>query len=181
MPMFGLSAEKEDAQDSQFDYLRLGIHTKITHKFSMFGLDSRVGFGLRFRNKDYQSVEAENLPARDISERDENRQVIEVHWDLHLLNNLLVVTEWVLENPQQVDQNEVSKKLMDLAQQLDVKRNSNKTAPVNNVVHISAWRKWTADIKTPYAMVAGVALVASVAILNLSQPVSDLGFSTDIA
>jgi hypothetical protein len=70
---------------------------------------------------------------------------------------------------------------MDLAQQLDVKRNSNKTAPVNNVVHISAWRKWTADIKTPYAMVAGVALVASVAILNLSQPVSDLGFSTDIA
>jgi hypothetical protein len=93
MLMFGLSAEKEDGQDSQFDYLGLGIYTKITHKFSIFGLGSRVGFGLRFQNKDYQSVEAENLPARDISERDENRQVIEVNWDLHLLNNLSVITE----------------------------------------------------------------------------------------
>jgi hypothetical protein len=34
----------------------------------MFGLDSRVGFGLRFQKKDYQSVEAENLSARDPKE-----------------------------------------------------------------------------------------------------------------
>jgi hypothetical protein len=34
----------------------------------MFGLDSRMGFGLRFQNKGYQSVEAENLPARDPKE-----------------------------------------------------------------------------------------------------------------
>ncbi len=52
---------------------------------------------------------------------------------------------------------------------------------MNNVVQISAWKKWTADIKTPYAMAAGVALVASVAMLNLSQQTTDLGFSTDIA
>lgn len=94
MLMFGLSAEKEEGQDSQFDYLGLGIHTKITHKFNLFGLDSKVGFGLRFQNKDYQSVAVETFPAeQDISDRDENRQVIEANWDLHLLDNLSVMTE----------------------------------------------------------------------------------------
>jgi hypothetical protein len=94
MLMLGLSAEKEEGQDSQFDYLGLGIHTKITHKFSLFGLDSKVGFGLRFQNKDYQSVEVETFPAgQDIGNRDENRQVIEASWDLHLLDNLSVMTE----------------------------------------------------------------------------------------
>jgi hypothetical protein len=94
MLMLGLSAEKEEGQDSQFDYLGLGIHTKITHKFNLFGLDSKVGFGLRFQNKDYQSVAVETFPAeQDISDRDENRQVIEANWDLHLLDNLSVMTE----------------------------------------------------------------------------------------
>jgi hypothetical protein len=91
------------------------------------------------------------------------------------------VDQWVLEHAQQIDHTEVPQKLVSLAQQLDVKRNTNKTASVNNVVHISAWGKWTADLKTPYAMAAGVALVASVAMLNLSEQATDLGFSTDIA
>ncbi|MFQ3191389.1 MAG: hypothetical protein ACI936_002529 [Paraglaciecola sp.] len=94
MLMLGLSAEKEVGQDNQFDYSGLGIHTKITHKFSVFGLDSKVGFGLRFQNKDYQDVADETLPTGEgMSDRDENRQVIEANWDLHLLNNLSVMTE----------------------------------------------------------------------------------------
>ncbi|PKG98695.1 surface lipoprotein assembly modifier [Paraglaciecola sp. MB-3u-78] len=93
MLIFGLSAEKENAQDSQFDYFGLGIHTKITHKFSLFGLSSKVGLGLRYQKKDYQSLTVETLQAADTNERDENRQVIEANWDLHLLDNLSVKTE----------------------------------------------------------------------------------------
>jgi hypothetical protein len=119
------------------------------------------------------------LPQKDM---EKVRLALETDDDLLMrMAELSQVDQWVLEHAQQIDHTEVPQKLMALAQQLDVKRNSNNTAPVNNVVHISAWRKWTADIKTPYAMAAGVALVASVAMLNLSQPVSDLGFSTDIA
>jgi hypothetical protein len=93
MLMLGLSAEKEDAQDNQFAYSGMGIHTKITHKFNVFGLNSKVGVGVRFQRKDYQSDRVGTLPAEDIIERDENRQVIEANWDLHLLDNLSVMTE----------------------------------------------------------------------------------------
>jgi hypothetical protein len=93
MLMLGLSAEREDAQDNQFAYSGVGIHTKITHKFNVFGFNSKVGVGLRFQRKDYQTVEVETLPAEGIIQRDENRQVIEANWDLHLLDNLSVMTE----------------------------------------------------------------------------------------
>jgi hypothetical protein len=110
------------------------------------------------------------------------RVALETDDDLVMrMAELSQVDQWVLEHAQQIDLTEVPKRLVALAQQLDVKRNNHKTAAVNNVVHISAWGKWTADIKTPYAMAAGVALVASVAMLNLSQQTADLGFSTDIA
>ena len=92
---------------------------------------------------------------------------------------LAQVDQWVLEHAQQIDQTEVSHKMVTLAQQLDGMVNTSKT--LNNVVHISAWKKWTADIKAPYAMAAGVALVASIAMLNLSQQASNPNFSTDIA
>ena len=93
MLMLGLSADKEDAQDNQFAYSGVGIHTKITHKFNVFGFNSKVGVGLRFQRKDYQTVEVETLPAEGMIQRDENRQVIEANWDLHLLDNLSVMTE----------------------------------------------------------------------------------------
>ncbi len=93
MLMLGLSTEKEDAQDNQFAYSGMGVQTKVTHKFRVFGLNSKVGVGLRFQRKDYQSVEVETLPAEGMSERDENRRVIEANWDLHLLDNLLVMSE----------------------------------------------------------------------------------------
>jgi hypothetical protein len=48
-------------------------------------------------------------------------------------------------------------------------------------VHISVWKKWTTDIKVPYAMAAGVALVASIAMLNLSPQASAPGFLINIA
>jgi hypothetical protein len=93
MLMLGLTAEKEDTQDNQFTYSGMGIQTKITHKFRVFGFNSKAGVGLRFQRNDYQSIEVETLPAEGIIERDENRQVIEANWDLHLLDNLSVMTE----------------------------------------------------------------------------------------
>jgi hypothetical protein len=93
MLMLGLSTEKENAQDNQFAYSGIGIQTKITHKFNVFGLNSKVGVGVRFQRKDYQSVKVGTLPAEDLIERDENRQVIEANWDLHLLDDLSVMTE----------------------------------------------------------------------------------------
>jgi hypothetical protein len=69
--------------------------------------------------------------------------------------------------------------MVTLAQQLDGMVNTSKT--LNNVVHISAWKKWTADIKAPYAMAAGIALVASITMLNLSQQASIPNFSNNIA
>ncbi len=92
---------------------------------------------------------------------------------------LAQVDQWVLKHAQQIDQTEVSQKIVILAQQLDGMVNTNKT--VNNVVHMSAWKTWTADIKIPYAMAAGIALVASIAMLNLSQQASDPNFSNNIA
>ncbi len=71
----------------------MGIQTKITHKFRVFGFNSKAGVDLRFQRNDYQSIEVETLPAEGIIERDENRQVIEANWDLHLLDNLSVMTE----------------------------------------------------------------------------------------
>jgi hypothetical protein len=93
MLMLGLSTEKENAQDNQFAYSGIGIQTKITHKFNVFGLNSKVGVGVRFQRKDYQSVKVGTLPAEDLIEKDENRQVIEANWDLHLLDDLSVMTE----------------------------------------------------------------------------------------
>jgi hypothetical protein len=94
---------------------------------------------------------------------------------------LAQVDQWVLEHAQQIDHTEVPQKIIVLAQQLDGMVNSNKTLAVSNVLHISVWKKWTADIKTPYAMAAGVALVASIFMLNLSQQATNPNFSTDIA
>jgi hypothetical protein len=119
------------------------------------------------------------LPPEDM---EQVRLALETHDDLVMrMAELAQVDQWVLEHSQQIDHTEVPQKLVALAQQIDVKRNRNNTAPVNNVVQISAWKKWTANIKTSYAMAAGVALVASVAMLNLSQQATDLGFSNDIA
>ncbi|PKG98699.1 anti-sigma factor [Paraglaciecola sp. MB-3u-78] len=119
------------------------------------------------------------LPPEDM---EQVRLALETDDDLVMrMAELSQVDQWVLEHAQQIDHTEVPQKLVVLAQQLDVKSNRNTTAAVNNVVQISPWKKWTADIKTPYAMAAGVALVASIAMLNLSQQTTELGFSNDIA
>jgi hypothetical protein len=115
-------------------------------------------------------------------EMEQVRLALEVDDDLVMrMAELAQVDQWVLAHAQQIDNIEVPQKLVMLAQQLDDIVDSHKTTAVNNVVHISAWKKWTADIKAPYAMAAGVALVASIAMLNLSQQASNPNFSTDIA
>jgi hypothetical protein len=91
------------------------------------------------------------------------------------------VDQWVVDHAQQIDHTQVPQNLVSLAQKIDAKYGNKRTDSADNVVHISAWKKWTREIKTPYAMAAGVALVASIAMLNLSQQTTAPGFSADIA
>lgn len=110
------------------------------------------------------------------------RVALETDDDLVMrMAELSQVDQWVLEHAQQIDDTKVPQTLVTLAQQLDEIAISSKTAQINNVLQISAWKKWAADIKTPYAMAAGVALVASVAMLNLSQQANNADLSHDIA
>jgi hypothetical protein len=110
------------------------------------------------------------------------RVALETDDDLVMrMAELSQVDQWVLAHAQQIDDTKVPQKLVTLAQQLDEIARSSQTAQINNVLQISDWKKWAADIKTPYAMAAGVALVASVAMLNLSQQETNADFSHDIA
>ncbi|GAA6186816.1 hypothetical protein [Aliiglaciecola sp. NS0011-25] len=93
MLMIGLSGEIENAHDNQFNYWAAGLNTKLTHKFDMFGLASKVGIGWRYQYKDYESVEVSDLQASYNIQRDENRQVIQADWVLNIFDNLSVVTE----------------------------------------------------------------------------------------
>ncbi|MEP4891310.1 MAG: hypothetical protein ABJV04_14885 [Aliiglaciecola sp.] len=93
MLLIGLSAEKESAEDNQFNYWGMGLNTKLTHKFDIFGLSSKVGLGWRYQYKDYDSVEVSEFQARYNLERDEIRQVIQANWEMFILNNLSIVTE----------------------------------------------------------------------------------------
>lgn len=94
MLMLGLSTEKENAQDNQFDYWAAGINSKVTHKFNVFGLDSKVGLSWRYLKKDYDTVQVTELQGTSEIERDENRQVLQVNWELTLLEGLSVKTEF---------------------------------------------------------------------------------------
>jgi hypothetical protein len=117
---------------------------------------------LRFR----VSLDAELAP----QDMELVRVALETDDDLVMrMSELSQVDQWVLEHAQQIDHTEVPQKLVSLAQQLDVKRSSNKTAPVNNVVHISAREKWTADIKNPYAMVSDASDYALLRAAELTQ------------
>ncbi len=94
MLLLGVNGEQENAAQQQFDYWALGLNSKVTHKFNMFGLSSKVGLGLRYQKKDYQSVTLESLQGNENIERDENRKIIEANWQLHVLDNLSVITQW---------------------------------------------------------------------------------------
>ncbi|MGS2719696.1 surface lipoprotein assembly modifier [Paraglaciecola aestuariivivens] len=93
MLMLGLSAEQEDAQDQQFTYNGLGLVTKVSHKFGLFGLDTKFALGLRLQQKDYQTTEHSSVLTEESTDRDETRRVIEASWQLTLLDNLALKTE----------------------------------------------------------------------------------------
>lgn len=94
MLLLGVNAERENADQQQFDHWAVGFNTKVTHKLSFFGLSSKLGLGLRYQKKDYKAFTMETTQGNEIIERDENRKVVEANWQLYLIDNLSVVTEW---------------------------------------------------------------------------------------
>ncbi|WP_339721959.1 hypothetical protein [uncultured Paraglaciecola sp.] len=94
MLLLGVNAEQENAEEQQFDYWAVGFNTKVTHKFDVFGLSSKVGLGLRYQKKDYQTFNLESQQDNENIERDENRKIVELNWQLHVLDNLSVNAQW---------------------------------------------------------------------------------------
>ncbi len=93
MLMLGLSGEQEQAQATQFSYQGLGLVSKVSHKFSLFGLDSKFALGLRLQQKDYEIVDDASLVAEETADRDETSRIVELDWQLTLLDNLALKTE----------------------------------------------------------------------------------------
>ncbi|MFQ3250807.1 MAG: hypothetical protein ACI9O6_002647 [Glaciecola sp.] len=86
MLMLGLNIEEEKANNQEFTFKSFGLNSKITHKFSLFGLGSQVGLNWRYLKKDYLNVQ-------EAAERDENRQVLTATWSLNIWDNFAIKTE----------------------------------------------------------------------------------------
>lgn len=93
MLMFGLNLEKEDAINEEFSFTGLGFNTKVSHKFTLFGLGSQLGLNWRYQKKDYTSTTATDFESQDPAERDENRQVVTASWSINILDDLAIKTE----------------------------------------------------------------------------------------
>ena len=93
MFMLGFNLEKENANNEEFTFKGLGFNTKVTHKFTVFGLNSKVGLNWRFQNKDYLVLQAQDSESQEAIERDENRHVVTASWSLNILDNLALETE----------------------------------------------------------------------------------------
>ncbi len=91
MLMLGFNIEKENAIDKDFTFKGLGFGTKISHKFTLFGLGSQAGLDWRYQIKDYQSVET--IDSAPQAQRNENRQILTASWSLNILNNLAIKTQ----------------------------------------------------------------------------------------
>jgi hypothetical protein len=91
MLMLGFNIEKENAINQEFTFKGLGFGTKISHKFTLFGLGSQAGLDWRYQIKDYQSVEP--IDSAPQAQRNENRQILTASWSLNILNNLAIKTQ----------------------------------------------------------------------------------------
>jgi hypothetical protein len=91
MLMAGFNIEKENAINQEFTFKGLGFGTKVSHKFTLFGLGSKVGLDWRYQIKDYLSVEPINSAPQ--AQRDENRQILTANWSLNILNDLAIKTQ----------------------------------------------------------------------------------------
>ena len=91
MLMLGFNIEKEDAINEEFTFKGLGFGSKISHKFTLFGLGSKVGLDWRYQIKDYLSMES--IDSAEQAQRDENRQILTASWSLNILNDLAIKTQ----------------------------------------------------------------------------------------
>jgi len=93
MLMLGINYEEEEAVNETFTFDGLGLNTKVTHKFTLFGLGSQVGLNWRYQNKDYLSP-MQSEESQENAERDENRHIITATWSINILDNLAINTEF---------------------------------------------------------------------------------------
>jgi hypothetical protein len=93
MLMLGINIEKENAINQAFSFKGVGIVSKVSHKFTLFGLGSQIGLDWRYQVKDYLSLQDWSLESEEKTQRDENRQVITATWSLNILDNLALKTE----------------------------------------------------------------------------------------
>lgn len=75
----GLGSESEDARAAQFDNRSLKLRARYSHKGELLGRVSRVQFGWRYLNRDYQH----ETPALEASRQDQS-QVLDASWALGL-------------------------------------------------------------------------------------------------
>ncbi|GAA0859906.1 hypothetical protein [Aliiglaciecola litoralis] len=94
MLMLGLNADKEDAQDPQYDHRAIGFTTKVTHKFDLFGLDSNLGLVWRYQKEDYQTVTSASLTESTELERDETKRVVQANLGVLIMDNLTLETKF---------------------------------------------------------------------------------------
>jgi hypothetical protein len=91
MLMLGFNVEQEDTINEEFTFKGLGFGTKVSHKFTLFGLGTQLGLDWRYQIKDYMSINTTESASQ--AGRDENRQVLTVSWSLNILDGLAIKTE----------------------------------------------------------------------------------------
>lgn len=92
MLMASVGADKEDAQDNQFDFNGYSFNTKVTHKFSAFNVSNKVGLGWRYQHKNYDEQTSEEL-LEPLPSRDEHRNVVNAFWHVDVFKHVMLVTE----------------------------------------------------------------------------------------
>jgi hypothetical protein len=93
MLMLGVNIEKENAINQAFSFKGAGIASKVSHKFTLFGLGSQIGLDWRYQMKDYISLQNVGAESEEKTQRDDNRHVIKASWSLNILDNLALKTE----------------------------------------------------------------------------------------
>lgn len=93
MFMFGLSADKENATDTQYSYQGYGINTKVSQKFELFGLAQKAAIAWRFQSKDFESINDSQMQNQTVTKADENRNIIQAQWQLIFNKHLALVSQ----------------------------------------------------------------------------------------
>ncbi|MBQ4832081.1 hypothetical protein J8L70_02385 [Pseudoalteromonas sp. MMG010] len=90
--LIGAKIEKEQAEDSQYDFKGYGINTKLSHKFTALNLSNEAGIGWSYNNKDYHETNPASFTEPTLS-RDEKRNVFNAFWQLNVIDSISIVAE----------------------------------------------------------------------------------------